>query len=276
MRLTSDQIRFFELFGYLHLPGAFASDIAAIIKNFEQMWADHGGGHAGKPHDHQQRSCIGAFIDRSETLSDLVDDARVDGIASPLIGDDWNYMGSDGNLYAGDTPWHSDGWNRGVVRNIKLAFYLDPLTRDSGCLRVIPGSHRIDDRYAETLQTELGTWGALGANLPAQALETRPGDVAIFDHNIKHAAFNGTGRRRMFTMNLSSRIPERLLPDLREGLKGAARFWVDEAYCGPQAPMRRKADARRLRRLEQVIDNYDLVPEATREARKDMVEPARG
>ena len=35
--------------------------------------------------------------------------------------------------------------------HIKIAFYLDPLTADSGSLRVIPGSHRIGDAYATAL-----------------------------------------------------------------------------------------------------------------------------
>ena len=33
---------------------------------------------------------------------------------------------------------------------LKIAFYLDPVDRDSGALRVIPGSHRLDgDRFAQ-------------------------------------------------------------------------------------------------------------------------------
>ena len=92
------------------------------------------------------------FIDQSEYLSGLLDDPRIDDVASDLLGEDYNYTGSDGNFYVGDTRWHSDGYARSKYRNIKFAFYLDPVDRDTGCLRVIPGSHHRGDDYAEGLQ----------------------------------------------------------------------------------------------------------------------------
>lgn len=42
------------------------------------------------------------------SLCGLLDDARVDGIFASLLGDDYVYLGSDGNFYVGDTRWHSD------------------------------------------------------------------------------------------------------------------------------------------------------------------------
>ena len=86
--------------------------------------------------------------------------------------------------------------------HIKIAFYLDPLTADSGSLRVIPGSHRIGDAYATALNdAALREPGIGGAEVPAVAFETVAGDVVVFNHNTKHASFNGGGRRRMFTLN---------------------------------------------------------------------------
>ena len=38
---------------------------------------------------------------------------------------------------------------------IKLAFYLDPLARETGSLRVIPGSHRIGEPFADRLEREI-------------------------------------------------------------------------------------------------------------------------
>ena len=37
--------------------------------------------------------------------------------------------------------------------SIKTAFYLDPVTRDTGCLRVIPGSHHVGDRFGDALES---------------------------------------------------------------------------------------------------------------------------
>ena len=39
-------------------------------------------------------------------------------------------------------------------------------------------------------------------------LNVSTGDVIAFDHNLKHAAFGGGRRRRMFTVQLASRYPD--------------------------------------------------------------------
>src|SRR5437868_12769371 len=109
MTLTPQQTAFFETFGYLAFPGLLWDRVDAITEAFEEVWREHGGGHHGKPHDEQRRSCIVPFVDQSEVLSSLLDDPRIEGIGASLLGDDFNYMGSDGNFYVGDTPWHSDG-----------------------------------------------------------------------------------------------------------------------------------------------------------------------
>ncbi|MDA1192903.1 MAG: phytanoyl-CoA dioxygenase family protein, partial [Candidatus Poribacteria bacterium] len=262
--LTEQQISFFETFGYVGFPGLLADRVGAIIEEFEALWARNGGGHFGQPHDEKRRSCIAQFIDHSEYLSSLLDDPRIKGIAESLLGDDYNYMGSDGNYYVGDTGWHSDGWHKDL-RHIKIAFYLDDLTRDTGCLRVIPGSHRIEDAYAISLQQQAGKsrdlWGIGGADVPAVALETKPGDILCFNHNTKHAAFGGGVRRRMFTMNLCQRYPESRLDDLRNYMSGGARFWVERGYGDA---MIRTATPTRMRHLEQVMANDGHLAELSR------------
>jgi hypothetical protein len=274
--LTDQQIQFFETFGYLGFPGLLADRVDAIIEDFEALWESRGGGHHGQPHDGLRRSCIAQFIDHREYLSSLLDDPRILGIATSLLGEEFNYMGSDGNYYAGDTGWHSDGWHP-EIRHIKIAFYLDPLTRDTGCLRVIPGSHLRGDRYADSLHQQAGKsaelWGVYGRDLPAMALETQPGDLLCFNHNTKHASFGGGGRRRMFTMNLCQRYPEEKLEDLRSYMAGGARFWVERGYG---EAMIRTAGPARMRYLEQVLANDGHLAELSRQARERMAEPSRG
>src|SRR5579871_3877990 len=170
MKLTDQQHAFFQTFGFLAFPGLFADDIASITQAFEDVWATHGGGHAGKPHDGSARSALAPFIDQDERLCALLDDPRVAEIASSLLGDDFNYRGSDGNYYVGDTAWHSDGWRTNGMLHVKMAFYLDPVGATSGCLRVIPGSFQTDDRYAQALQTSISrsqeVWGISGKDVP--------------------------------------------------------------------------------------------------------------
>jgi ectoine hydroxylase-related dioxygenase (phytanoyl-CoA dioxygenase family) len=186
-------------------------------------------------------------------------------------------MGSDGNYYAGDTHWHSDGWHPEGRLHMKIAIYLDPLTRDTGALRVIPGSHRIDDRFAQEVNSTVSkpdeTLGIAPRDMPAVALDNTPGDVCAFDHNTKHASFGGSGFRRMFTINLSRRYPADQTRELRDYVGHFARFWAEKPY-GPE--MIRTASAPRMRHLEQLLANSDHLPALVAEARKKMAEPSRG
>ena len=141
MYLTEQQLNFFHTFGFIHIPQLFTPDeVAWITKEFEHVLDTYG---KGDVHDGSQRTMIVPTIDHSEKLCTLLDDPRVVGIASDILGDDFNYASGDGNYYSGDTGWHADGGYPELFA-IKIAYYLDPLTRDTGCLRVMPGSHRPD------------------------------------------------------------------------------------------------------------------------------------
>jgi len=277
MGLTAQQKTFFETFGYLAFPGIFKDKIELIQAEFETVWAANGSGHNGKAHDGTARSCIIQCLDRSEKLAALLEDPRIHDVAVDLLGEDFNYLGSDGNFYAGDTGWHSDGWTPGI-RHVKFAFYLDPLTKDSGCLRVIPGSHRIGEPFADQLQAQIykfrENWGLEhGRDVPCVPLETQPGDLVLFDWNTKHSSFNGSKRRRMFTINTSARYPENRLQDLRNFIGHEARFWVEQPYG---EPLLRTASPERRRHLQQVLANADHMPEMARQHREKMLEPSRG
>ena len=96
--LTPQQVNHFHTFGYLKMPGLFRDEFPRIEASFHEVWDAQGGGHAGERHDGMRRSALVPFIDQHEYLSALIDDPRIDGIASALLGDDYNYMFSDGNF----------------------------------------------------------------------------------------------------------------------------------------------------------------------------------
>ncbi len=206
MQISEQQLRFFDTFGYLAFPRLFKQkEISWIIEEFEMVLKTHGD---GTKHDGSKRTIIVPTIDHSAKLSTLLDDSRILGIASDILGDDFNYGSGDGNYYSGDTGWHPDGAYPELFA-IKLAFYLDPLTRDTGCLRVLPGSHRLDSPWRVSGHDWNQSQDILGiapAEIPGNiALETNPGDLVVFNHNTVHAAFGGSSQRRMFTMNLHKR-----------------------------------------------------------------------
>ncbi len=276
-QLNDQQMAFFDTFGFLYFPGLLADCANKIVDEFESIWATHGGGHHGKLHDGVSRSCIFPFPDQSEFLSSLLDNPRIHDIAASICGDDFNYTGGDGNFYAGDTRWHSDGYDRNRLMSIKIAFYLDPLTGDTGALRVIPGSHRVGDAYADAVERNIREsgkiWGLPGSKIPALVLETTPGDIVVFNHNLKHAAFGGAMRRRMYTMNFCCRYPEDRLEELREKLGRLARFWIDRIHG---EAMIHTAGPERMVHLKQVMENDTHLAALHQQFKKTMEEPSRG
>ena len=54
-----------------------------------------------------------------------------------------------------------------------------------------------------TPEGPVGLLGVAGPDVPCQVIESSPGDLVVFDHRCKHAAFGGGPNRRMFTMNWS-------------------------------------------------------------------------
>ena len=276
-RLTQQQMAFFNTFGYLYFPGLLADCADRIIEEFEKIWTVHGGGHHWQSHDGVQRSCIFPFPDRSEYLSSQLDDPRIHDIAASICGDDFNYTSGDGNFYAGDTRWHSDGYKANRILSIKIAFYLDPLTRDSGALprdsRQPPLRRRLCQCRGDRDQgkwKDLGTGGERGAGVDPG---DQPGDIVVFNHSLKHAAFGGSERRRMYTMNFSRRYPEDRLKELQTVLGSEARFWIDRIHG---EAMVATAGPERMVHLEQVRANDTHLADLTRELKKTMAEPARG
>jgi hypothetical protein len=210
MRVNEAQLRHFKTFGYLGIPNVFPpEDVAWIIEEFESAIRRNG----GDKHTGDKRTMFGAPAEQSSKFASLIDDPRVTGILGGILGDDYNYCSGDGNYYSGDTYWHPDGdWGR--LFAIKLAFYLDPVAKDTGCLRVIPGSHDPENplRKAKSGGSRLDPnksmelFGVHPRDFPGNVpLETKPGDLVVFNHDTYHAAFGGSSRRRMFTMNCTIR-----------------------------------------------------------------------
>ena len=147
-------------------------------------------------------------IEHIPEMSTILDHPPILELIGSVLGNDFNYCGGDGNYYTGDTGWHPDGsW--GQLFAAKTAFYLDPLTRDTGALRLIPGSHQPDHFVRQEkidINNSLQLFGVPPTEFPGSiAVETNPGDIVIFNHDLYHASFGGGSRRRMFTMNCTRR-----------------------------------------------------------------------
>ncbi len=269
-KLSPQQVQFFEVFGYLKLPGLLVNEIEWINTEFEAVFSDK-----GLVHDFWQRTCVVPFIDSRVRLSALLDHPKVEGVAASLLGNDFNYVGSDGNYYAGDTDWHSDGYHT-VGKFLKIALYLDPVDRNTGALRVIPGSHLLESEgwAARQAKKAQALWGIEQRDVPAISLDSTPGDVVVFNHNLMHAAFGGSNQRRMFTLNCCRTCKTKAeIDDLESYIAGHDRFLNDHMHS---YQMRQLASPERMVHLEQVIAHEGHLAGLAAKARAERSEPSRG
>lgn len=268
--LTQQQLNFFETFGYLVLKGLFKLEAEKISTEFDRLFTDYQSevvswNHRG--HDHGSRDFLIQFIDRSPLLSGLIDDPRIDGLFTSLLGDNYSYRGSDGNIFETNTRWHSDTYGAILSdRNVKLAFYLEPLHGENGALRVLPGSHLFGDKFANKLQAFVVKKDCLQDDLalqddevPAQIIMTEPGDVIAFDFRIKHATCHAKNtRRRMFTICAAEPAKEENIPKLRKMIADGVGFGA-KSYYGPA--MLETANDKRMRHLKQCLENESALYE---------------
>ena len=258
--VSEQQKTFFEDFGYLVLKGWLKDDVAWIEKEFEGVWADR-----NERHDDVHARQVVPFIDQRERFCTLIDHPAVVAAADGLLGPDWNYNAGDGSYYVGDTQWHRDGkWRH--LTFIKIAVYLDPVTRDTGCLRVIPGTHRLDNGYLPQGVDPNTRWGIPGSEVPAAALESEPGDLVVFNHNMFHSAWGGGTRRRMFTMNLTehAKTPEQIA-ELHESIAAHAGYMIDHMHSDV---MRSTASPERMRHLRQIMNEEGHLAELSAKQRE--------
>lgn len=126
---------------------------------------------------------------------------------------------------------------------------------------MIPGSHHRGDAYAQRLHETMPSsrmsqvedhLGLAGQSVTSVTLESRPGDMVMFNQDVKHSSFGGGTRRRMFTINFSERYGDEDLPMLRDDISGLVRFWAEHAYGDAMIDT---ATARRMRHLEQQLAN---------------------
>ena len=263
-KLTSHQREFIATFGYLSFPGLLKDKIAAIDEAFEALMRRHG----GATHDGRQRLSVAPFLNHSAYLCTLLDDDRINGIAAGLLGEAYQYWNSDGNYYVGDTGWHSDTVWPAPIHFYKMAIYLDRVTRSTGALRVIPGSHRCGDGFAEEIHGQLfrhkGMWGGLdGSEIPAVALETEPGDLVVFDHATKHSAWGGDSKRRMFTIVFTEDHAGSALPHFQDVVRGHGYTKKEVFGENSGGPLLTTGPAERRRHLAQLLEHVPDTKESS-------------
>lgn len=245
--LTQEQIRFFHVFGYLKLPGLFKNEIIDIQHRFDdQFIRRHDDIISLNNHAHyfKTRQLLLNFIDSDPWFSSLLADERIQGIASALAGDDFNFLSSDGNIFSENTIWHADTYQlfRGHVF-LKIAFYLDPMPASTSAFRVIPGSHHEGAPYSKQLHEVMPQHqeklGLEADEIPCQIIASEPGDIIVFNYRLHHATCHATQTRRMFHYGISPRFEEKQFDYLAKMWRETVQkkgFIYGDALCQQQDP----------------------------------------
>jgi hypothetical protein len=220
--LSEQQERHYRTFGFVKVPGLLASDIATMTEAFEEVFArveprtiepkDPFHYRLGPDPEASRRLTIMPFVEEHDALRALPCDERVQGVVTSVLGDEHRFLGSDGNLFFRNTPWHADLWGPKGRGQVKLYIYLDPLDASTGAVRMIPGTHHVgefgrtllQDLARQKAQTVEDLYGIAPEEIPSVTIDTEPGDVLVADLRTLHATFNGVPRRRLITLNFQA------------------------------------------------------------------------
>ena len=200
--LTQEQVDHYEAFGFLVLRGLLSPDEMDELRAASlSVMRDLRGVDEYQTDENQS---VQPWLERHPAMRDLIDDERIHQIPESLLGPDFWLDGTEGHLRVGDTHWHGDDIHDDDLGWVKIAIYLDPLTKEDGCLRVIPASHRRHEpdhlsvlREGKYDPDDL-VFGMRPDEIPSVALETEPGDVLVFTEGVIHGAFGGgVGRHQI-------------------------------------------------------------------------------
>ena len=254
--LTDQQKSHYDVFGFLHLKQVFTQDEMKIFgRECDRILERF---RHGKPFDGKERQNQEPFFEHSPVLTKYLEDDRVYLIGEQLLGQNPVLVGTEANLHIGDTQWHAA--DPSDMPSLKIAFYLEANTKDTGALRVIPGSHK--PVFSKTLSPLMRQcddqsgmpFGVCGTDFPSFTLETQPGDLVVFPECIWHAAFGGRPGRTQHAVSL-------LANPSTEERKAATRKLYDSFQVSLRPPESLiQSDSSRLRSLVKPLVDLGFEP----------------
>lgn len=207
MTLSQQQLNIIDLLGYLKLPCVFKDEIAGLTDAFDQCFEEYSNDvvpwdhvvHGNKP-----RQIMPQIADKSSAIRAFLKSPKLVELISSVLGEGYQFIGSDANIYDCGTRWHTDliglPYN---CKNIKIIFYLDEAKINEDCFRVIPGSHYHKDQFSKRLKKNIREPQATLAmdmeDIPCQQISVQPGDAVLFDARIWHAVGYAGNTRRAFS-----------------------------------------------------------------------------
>jgi hypothetical protein len=216
-------------------------EMAAITREADDLWNED---RLGQPFKGEVTENVAPFVEKRPLLRQFAEDDRIYRIIEQLLGPEFIWSGSEGNLTVhSEHGWHADRQGEAELSyiRIKVMFYLDPVTKERGCLRVIPGSHRLPlhmdlaPLQAQQEDSNPMAFGVAGPDMPSFSLESEPGDVVFFNQSLYHAMFGGRVGRRLIALKYAAK------PTTDEHIASLQRwspyaFHPDEAFLNSNRP----------------------------------------
>ena len=224
--ITAEQKAHFDTFGFIHLRQQFSlKEMEEVTREADRLWEEH---REGRPLGENQG--IQEFVEKGPVMTRMVADDRICGTVEGLLGPRFVWNGSEGNLSftKSEHQWHTDRPREPHAASYGFHLYLDKVRADTGCLRVIPGSHRPplhDDLLPINKQAPDSTmkvYGLSPTDVPGVALESDPGDIVFFSQKIYHGVYGKLPGRRYLKLRFVAwpETDEQIASLMRYGNRG--------------------------------------------------------
>src|SRR5262245_1385263 len=104
--LTPEQLLHAQTFGFVLRRQYFSpEEMAKISADFDEVVLED---RQGQPFPGKTRQAVLGFAEQRPSLMRLLEEDRIYNAIEQLLGPEFVWIGSDGNLYVGDTHWHPD------------------------------------------------------------------------------------------------------------------------------------------------------------------------
>ena len=209
--ITEGQVAHFNTFGFLLLKQVFSStEMAAITREYESFIEI---GEKNPIQAERGVTTVSSIIEMSPRLTELAIDDRIYGTIKQLLEPGFIWSGSEGQRGRSFASWHADrpGKKELFFTRIKVHLYLDPTTKETGALRVIPGSQRSpyhdclqplhhyhDKQGHEKTADNPHPFVLEGPEIPGYAIESNPGDIVFFNQSVMHAVYGRLVNQRRY------------------------------------------------------------------------------
>ena len=174
-------------FGYVLVHALFSEDEVAALKAEALRIVIRKGAHAG---------VFVGLAAHSSVFAEAVRDPRLLDALEPLIGPDIEFL-SDKVVFKSATtdygsPWHQDWPYWKGAHKLSVWVALEPATKENGCLKLLPGSHKTPAEHEGKAPEGEGFGHRLAQGTVDESLAVsvpcEPGDAVFFHDLTLHAS----------------------------------------------------------------------------------------